>query len=268
MPDPSSLSPSGTPLFEMADLSCRMGERTLLDSLTLQLPAQRLIGLVGHNGSGKSTLLKILARLQAASTGEVHFAGTPLARWRDRPFARKVAYLPQQPPPAPGLLVKELVGLGRYPWHGPLGRFREADRALVDEALALADVAQLADRLVDTLSGGERQRAWLAMMVAQDTECLLLDEPIAALDLAHQIDVLALVQNLCRSRGIGALVVLHDINLAARFCEEILALRAGRLIARGTPEEILTPERLLTIFGLQMDVLVNPANGQRIATAR
>lgn len=268
MADPFRPASSEAVLFDVTDMSCRVGDRTLLASLTMQLPARRLVGLVGHNGSGKSTLLKILARQQVASTGEVRLAGTPLARWQHRAFARKVAYLPQQPPPAPGLLVKELVGFGRYPWHGPLGRFRKADRILVDEALVLADVAHLADRLVDTLSGGERQRVWLAMLVAQDADCLLLDEPISALDLAHQIEVLDLVRSLCRERGIGVLVVVHDINMAARFCDEILALRAGRLIARGTPGELLTSERLQAIFGLHMDVLVNPANGLRIVAAR
>ncbi len=131
------------------------------------------------------------------------------------------------------MLARELIALGRYPWHGALGRFGEADRAKVEEAMALTATGPLADRLVDTLSGGERQRVWLAMLVAQDTQCLLLDEPTSALDIGYQIEVLALIRRLSHSKGLGVVIVLHDINMAARFCDEILALRAGRLIARG-----------------------------------
>ena len=153
------------------------------------------------------------------------------------------------------MLVRELVALGRYPWHGALGRFGEGDRAKVEEAMALTDIRGFADRQVDTLSGGERQRVWLAMLVAQDAECLLLDEPISALDVAHQIEVLSLVHRLSAERGLGVVVVLHDVNMAARFCDEILALKQGRLIARGSPEAIMTPGELQRIYGLAMDVL-------------
>ncbi len=163
----------------------------------------------------------------------MRFEGKALPHWGNRPLARKLAYLPQQTPPAAGMLARELVALGRYPWHGALGRFGEADRAKVEEAMALTGTGPLADRLVDTLSGGERQRVWLAMLVAQDPQCLLLDEPTSALDIAYQIEVLALIRQLSHAKGLGVVIVLHDINMAARFCDEILALRAGRLIARG-----------------------------------
>ena len=194
-----------------------------------------MAGLVGHNGSGKSTLVKLLARQEAPTAGAIHFDGQPLGAWRDRAFARAVAYLPQHTPLAPGMLVRELVALGRYPWHGALGRFTNADRDKVAEAMALTDTARYADRFVDTLSGGERQRVWLAMLIAQDAGCLLLDEPTSALDIAHQIEVLSLVRKLSRERGVTVIVVLHEINMAARFCDEIVALREGRLVARGAP---------------------------------
>jgi iron complex transport system ATP-binding protein len=157
------------------------------------------------------------------------------------------------------------VALGRYPWHGALGRFGSVDREKVEEAMVLTDIAPFADRLVETLSGGERQRAWLAMLVAQDAACLLLDEPISALDIAHQVDVLALVQRLSRGKGLGVVVVLHDINMAARFCDDIVALHSGRLIARGTPDAILQPERLQAIYGIPMGVLPHPAGGPPIS---
>ncbi|CDZ28709.1 Iron(3+)-hydroxamate import ATP-binding protein FhuC [Neorhizobium galegae bv. officinalis] len=163
------------------------------------------------------------------------------------------------------MLVKELVALGRYPWHGALGRFGKTDRDKVDEAMSLTDVAGMADRLVDTLSGGERQRVWLAMLVAQDAECLLLDEPISALDVAHQIEVLSLVQRLSHSRGLGVLLVLHDVNMAARFCDEIIALHTGRMIVRGAPQAIMTPEALKEIYGLNMAIASHPRNGLLVA---
>ncbi|HEY4250534.1 MAG TPA: ATP-binding cassette domain-containing protein [Roseomonas sp.] len=246
------------PLYALEDAGFTVSGRTILHPLRCDLPAGRVIGLIGHNGSGKSTLVKLLARQQAASAGAIHFEGMALRAWPGRGFARRVAYLPQQTAPATGLLVRELVALGRYPWHGTLGRFGAADRAKVAEALRLTGTEVFADRLVDTLSGGERQRAWLAMLVAQDAACLLLDEPIAALDVAHQVEMLALVQRLSRERGVSVIVVLHDVNMAARFCDEILALHGGRLIARGTPEAIMTPSVLASIYGVPMATLPHP----------
>ncbi|MGO4335672.1 ATP-binding cassette domain-containing protein [Labrys sp. KB_33_2] len=250
-----------TPLFALEEVSFAIPGRVLLQPLTLSLAPGRVIGLVGHNGSGKSTLVKILARQQAPTSGSVRFGGTPLSDWGERAFARQVAYLPQHIPPATSLLSKELVALGRYPWHGPFGRFGKTDSEKVAEAMKLADVGPFADRLVDTLSGGERQRVWLSMLMAQDTRCLLLDEPISALDIAHQVDVLALVQRLSRERGIGVIVVLHDVNMAARYCDELVALHGGRLIARGTPAEIMTPACLKSIYGIEMGVIPHPESG-------
>ncbi|TXI12460.1 MAG: ATP-binding cassette domain-containing protein [Rhizobium sp.] len=264
---PASLSP-GAPLFELDGVTFAIPERALLKPLTLTLPARRVVGLIGHNGSGKSTLVKLLARQQPASLGTIRFEGKALKDWGDRPFARKVAYLPQQTPPATGMLVKELVALGRYPWHGALGRFGQVDRDKVDEAMALTDIVSLADRLVDTLSGGERQRVWLAMLVAQDTECLLLDEPISALDIAHQVEVLSLVHRLSKDKGLGVVVVLHDVNMAARFCDEILALHSGELIARGAPEAIMTPDCLKSIYGIAMGVIPHPDTSHLLGFVR
>ncbi|MCB8821825.1 ATP-binding cassette domain-containing protein [Microvirga rosea] len=262
-------SPSGAAvLFELDSVSFAVQDRTLLGPLSLPLQRQRVIGLVGHNGSGKSTLIKLLARQQAPTGGRISFHGKALHEWGSRSFARMVAYLPQQMPQASGLLVKELVALGRYPWHGALGRFAAADREKVLEAMNLTGIEPMAERLVDTLSGGERQRAWLAMLVAQDAECLLLDEPISALDVAHQVEVLSLVRRLSAERGLSVVVVLHDVNMAARFCDEIIALQNGRLIARGTPAEIVTPAQLQVIYGIAMDVMAHPTTGQPISFVR
>ncbi len=261
---PSSSGETG-PLFKLESVSFSVPDRILLHPLTLTLPEKRIVGLIGHNGSGKSTLLKILARQQLPGGGTVQFKGCSLSAWSSREFARKLAYLPQTTFNAPGMLVRELVALGRYPWHGALGRFGAIDRAKVEEAMLLANVIGMADRQVDTLSGGERQRVCLAMLVAQDADCLLLDEPTSALDIAHQIEVLWLIRTLSHAKGIGVVIVLHDVNMAARFCDEILALHSGRLIARGTPAELVTSEQMRRIYGLDMDVLPHPVSGLPVA---
>lgn len=255
--------------FSLHDLAFNVAERSILAPLTLDIPvAGQVHGLIGHNGSGKSTLLKLLARQQNPTSGSITLDGKPLQSWNDRALARKIAYLAQHLPSAAGMTVRELVSLGRYPWHGPLGRFREEDRRKTDEAIELTGLGALADRLVDTLSGGERQRAWLAMLVAQDTQCLLLDEPISALDIAHQIEVLSLVRKLSQEKGLGIIVVLHDINMASRFCDTITALHSGRLIMHGSPEQIMTPEALHRIYGLPMRVMAHESTGKPLAFAR
>ncbi len=253
------------PLFELEDVSFSVAGKTLLAPLTAALPAGKVVGLIGQNGSGKSTLLKILARQQPASAGRARFRGQLLSEWNDRAFARALAYLPQNTPAAAGLLVEELVALGRYPWHGALGRFGDRDREKVAEAIELTGLQPFARRLVDTLSGGERQRAWIGMLIAQDAGCLLLDEPIAALDIAHQVDILSLVRRLSERKGLGVVVVLHDINMATRFCDEIIALHSGKLIVQGAPDEIMTSEALERIYGVPMAVGPHPQTGRPVA---
>jgi len=257
----------GETLFELRDTSFSIGEKTLLQPLRMSIAARRMTALVGHNGSGKSTLLKILARQHPPTKGSVSFEGRALSAWPDREFARKVAYLPQQIPSANGMLVKELVALGRYPWHGPLGRFRATDRRKVDEAMTVTNIGGLAERVVDSLSGGERQRVWLAMLIAQDAECLLLDEPTSALDIAHQIEILSLIRNLSHAKGLAVLLVLHDVNMASRFCDEIAALHKGQMIAYDAPGKILTPQTLEAIYSVPMVVITHPTSGNPIAAA-
>lgn len=246
-------------LFRIANLSVDVPGRRLLDGVTLDLPAGRMIALIGHNGSGKSTLLRTLARQVAPAAGQAWFEDRALADWRPRDYARRLAFLPQHPPPAEGMTVRELVALGRYPWHGAMGRFSATDDAAVAAALAECALEPLAGRLVDTLSGGERQRAWLAMMVAQAAHALLLDEPISALDIAHQVEVLSLVRRMCHDQGRSPVIVLHDVNMAARFCDHVVALRGGRLAMQGTPADLMRPETLAAIYGLPMQVLADAA---------
>ncbi|MDS9469142.1 ATP-binding cassette domain-containing protein [Paracoccus sp. MBLB3053] len=242
-------------LFTISELSVDVPGRRLLDNLSLDLPQGQVVALIGHNGSGKSTLLKVLARQVPMSSGRVSFCGRDSWDWPAREHARALAFMPQTTPSAEGMTVRELVALGRYPWHGALGRFGERDHAAVGAALAECAVEPFADRLVDTLSGGERQRVWLAMMVAQQAQTLLLDEPISALDIAHQVEVLSLVRRMCHAQNRSAVVVLHEVNMAARFCDHVIALKGGRLAMQGSPDELMRPDVLAKIYGLPMQVL-------------
>lgn len=252
-------------MFDVNAAGFTINGKRLLEPTDLTFEEGRVYGLIGHNGSGKSTLLKLLARQQVPSDGEIQFDGRPLDAWGDREFARHVAYLPQQLPGAEALTGRELVGFGRYPWQGLLGRANDADRRQVERAIELTHTQAFADRLVDTLSGGERQRVWLAMLLAQESRFLLLDEPLAALDIAHQVEVLALIRRLCHELGLGVIVVLHDVNMAARYCDHLVALHSGRLLAEGTPGALMRDATLEAIYGIPMHVMPHPGGDHPIA---
>lgn len=252
-------------MFEVRGVSLEINGAQLLRSMDLAFDEGRIHGLIGHNGSGKTTLLNLLAQQQIPSAGEILLDGKPLHAWNRRAFARQVAYLPQRLPAAENLTGRELVAFGRYPWHGMLGRATAEDRAQIDRAIELTDTGAFADRLVDTLSGGERQRVWLAMLLAQGSRYLLLDEPLAALDIAHQVEVLGLIRRLCRELGLGVVIVLHDINMASRYCDQLVALHGGRVLAEGTPAELMQDATLEEIYGIPMQVMPHPCGAHRVA---
>ena len=241
--------------FDVRDLAVHIGSTAILHNINLAFNEGQVTALLGHNGSGKSTLLKTLARQIPASAGDVRLEGNAAKSLGARAFARIVGYLPQHPPGTDGLTVRELIALGRYPWRGPLGRYSDADYALIDQAIADTDLKPFEHRSVDTLSGGERQRAWIAMLLAQQTRCLLLDEPISALDVKHQVETLRLVQRLARQRELTVIVVLHDVDLASRFCDRLVALKAGQVVADGTPAEIMDSQILESIYSVPMGVM-------------
>jgi iron-chelate-transporting ATPase len=241
-------------LFTLTDLTFDVPGRRLIDTLSLDIAEGSLTALIGRNGSGKSTLLKLIAGQLRPASGQIAHAGRPLSDWPARELARQIAYLPQVTPPAEGIRLSELVALGRYPWRGALGRFRPEDEVAVTDAMTRCGLDSLADRLVDTLSGGERQRGWIAMMLAQGAQTLLLDEPTSALDVAHQVEVLGLVQTMCRETGLSAVIVLHDVNMAARFCDRVVALDGGKLVLDGPVQDLMTPQALARVYGLPMQV--------------
>ncbi|MCW1407738.1 ATP-binding cassette domain-containing protein [Rhizobium sp. 1AS11] len=254
-----------SPFLALSAIDYAIGPKSILSGIDLTLERGRIYGLVGPNGSGKSTLLKIVARQVGPKSGAITFDGKPADDWGSRAFARHVAYMPQFTPATDGMTVRELVALGRFPWHGTLGRFTATDRNMVEEAIVRTELEEFADRLVASMSGGERQRAWIAMMLAQDARCLLLDEPTSALDLAHQASVLSLVKELSHERGLTVIIVLHDINLAARYCDAIIALNRGRITAEGTPSEIMQADTLQSIFGVGMGVFPHPVRNEPVS---
>ncbi len=221
----------------------------------------QVTALVGPNGSGKSTLLKTMARLLRPSGGVVLLDGAAIARLPTAQVARALAVLPQGPVAPAGLTVRELVEQGRYPHAGPLRMLRRQDHAAIAEALELTGMQAFAGRPLDALSGGERQRAWIALALAQATPILLLDEPTTFLDSGHQLEILTLVRRLNRERAMTIVLVLHDLNQAARYADTMVALHRGRIAAHGEPRDVLTVRLLESVFGVHAHILTDPATG-------
>lgn len=254
-------TPSAPHALAVQGASIGYEDRLVVQDLTLEVPAGRITTIVGANACGKSTLLRAMARLLRVRSGSVLLDGTPIESIPSRDVATVLGLLPQSPVSPEGIAVADLVGRGRYPHQGWFRRWTREDDAAVEEALRATDILDLADRPVDELSGGQRQRVWIAMALAQQTDVLLLDEPTTFLDVSHQIDVLDLLTDLNRSRGTTIVLVLHDLNLASRYTDHLVALRGGRLVAQGAPRDVVTPELVAEVFGLQAQVVPDPVSG-------
>lgn len=241
-------------ILEARQLELAYEEREVVRGLSLAVPSRQIIALIGPNGSGKSTILRALSRALRPRDGAVYLNGRDIHTLSPTKLARQLAILPQGPEAPPDLTVRELVWYGRSPHLTWLGRPTATDAEVVAWALGETKLEQLADRTVATLSGGERQRAWIALALAQTPEVLLLDEPTTYLDISHQLEVMELVHRLNRSLGLTVIMVLHDINQAARYAHRLIALQTGRLVADGPPAEILTPDLLRTVFRVEARV--------------
>lgn len=248
------------PRLSAVGLSLGYAETPVVHDLDLQVPDGRITVVVGANACGKSTLLRGLARLLRPRSGAVLLDGEAIHRRPTRQVARVLGLLPQNPVAPEGVTVVDLVARGRHPHHGLLRRWTGADDAAVAEALALTDTLDLADRVVDELSGGQRQRVWIAMALAQGTDLLLLDEPTTYLDVAHQVEMLDLLADLNARRGTTIVMVLHDLNLAARYADHLVALRGGTVVAEGSPREVVTEEVVREVFGLDNRVIDDPVS--------
>ncbi|MGY1755110.1 ABC transporter ATP-binding protein [Blastococcus sp. SYSU D01042] len=243
-------------------LTLAYGDRTVIEGLDLAVPAGRITAVVGANASGKSTLLRSMSRLLSPRAGRVLLDGKAVHRMPAKELARTLGLLPQSPIAPEGITVSDLVGRGRHPHQGMFSRWSREDDAAVAAALEATQTTALAERAVDELSGGQRQRVWIAMALAQQTDLLLLDEPTTFLDVSHQIEVLDLLTDLNRVRGTTIVMVLHDLNMAARYADHLVALEAGRVHASGDPAAVLTEDCVRTVFGLDSRVVLDPVSGK------
>jgi len=236
----------------------------IIDDLDLDVAAGEVTVIVGANASGKSTLLRGLARLLRPEAGVVTLDGRDIAALPRKQVATVVGLLPQQPLAPEGITVGDLVGRGRYPHQGWFRQWTSTDDGIVAAAMSATETLELAGRRLEELSGGQRQRVWIAMALAQDPNILLLDEPTTFLDVTHQIEVLDLLLELNRERGTTVVMVLHDLNLAARYADHLVVMRHGRIVANGTPADTLTAAVVLDAFGLDAQIVPDPVCGSPI----
>lgn len=234
---------------------------SIIRDLNLAIPTGQMSALVGANGCGKSTLLRGLARLLKPHGGTVYLDGSSIFNLSTKQVAQQLGILPQSPVAPEGLTVRDLVAQGRYPYQNWLQQWSAKDEKIVQQALLITDLLELADRALDTLSGGQRQRAWIAMALAQDTDILLLDEPTTFLDLAHQIEVLDLLYELNQTQGRTIVMVLHDLNQACRYADYLVAIKDGRIFTAGEPKQVMTEEMVQEVFGLECRVVADPVVG-------
>ncbi|MYV98652.1 ABC transporter ATP-binding protein [Streptomyces sp. SID3343] len=243
--------------LEARGVTVGYGSRIVIDHLDVAIPTGVVTTIIGPNGCGKSTLLRTLSRLLKPSKGTVVLDGEDIVKLKTRDVAKKLGLLPQGPVAPEGLTVADLVATGRHPHQSWVRQWSSDDAAVVARALAMTGVSDLAERPVDALSGGQRQRVWISMTLAQGTDLLLLDEPTTYLDLAHAVDVLDLVDDLHES-GSTVVMVLHDLNLATRYSDNLVVMREGSVLAQGHPRDVITAELLHEAFGLRARVVDDP----------
>ncbi|HWM06150.1 MAG TPA: ABC transporter ATP-binding protein [Actinophytocola sp.] len=249
------------PRLHAQDLQLAYGENVVVDGLDFAVLDGTVTAVIGPNGCGKSTLLRALGRLLPARRGHVLLDGKRIDRTPTREVARVLGVLPQAPTAPEGLTVADLVARGRHPHQAWYRQWSSDDEGAVAQALSWTGMAEFAERAVDTLSGGQRQRVWISMVLAQGTDVILLDEPTTFLDLAHQVDVLDLVERLHTEAGRTVVMVLHDLNLAARYAQRLVAMKDGAIVAEGPPQQVLTSDMLREVFDLDAQVVTDPVSG-------
>ena len=239
--------------MKVKDLTKQYDGKTVVDSISFEIPRGKVISMIGPNGAGKSTVLNIISRLIARDSGLVDFEGKDIGRWKSKELAKRLAILTQSNNVQMKLTVRELVAFGRFPYSG--GRLTQEDQEIVDRAVSYMELEEFQDRFIDELSGGQRQRAYIAMVIAQDTEYVLLDEPTNNLDIYHATNMMKIVRRLCDELGKTVLLVLHEINYAAFYSDYICAFKDGRIASFGTVKEVMTKETLSEIYGVDFEIL-------------
>ena len=246
--------------FEAKNIVTGYDKKIIIDGIDLSVPSNKVSVIIGSNGCGKSTLLKTMARLIKPLSGDIVIDGKKITTMSSKKLAQILGLLPQSPVVPEGITVWDLVSRGRFPYQNLFSSLNKEDFEAVEEALEIMGISELANRCIDELSGGQRQRVWIAMALAQQTDILLLDEPTTYLDIAYQVEILDLLTDLNRKRGTTIVMVLHDINLSARYADYIFALRKGKLVSQGSPEDIITSELINDVFGLDCEVIKDPVS--------
>ncbi len=247
--------------FQAEQIVAGYDHKTVIHDVSLVIPSNKISVIIGSNGCGKSTLLKTMARLIKPTSGKITLDGKPIGKIPPKQLARVIGLLPQSPIVPEGISVADLVGRGRYPHQSLLSGWSKKDYEAVAEAMTLMDITEFANHNIDELSGGQRQRVWIAMALAQQTDILFLDEPTTFLDITYQVEILDLLTDLNRKHGTTIVMVLHDINLSARYADHIFALHNGMLVAEGEPSQVITDTLVKNIFGLDSIVIKDPIAG-------
>lgn len=239
-------------------------KKVIVNDLTIGIPDSQITTIIGSNGCGKSTLLKAMTRIIPHQKGQILLDGADIHKKHTKELAKELAILPQTQDSAVGLLVEELVSYGRFPYQSGFGSLTKEDKEIIDWALNATNTYELKNHFVDELSGGQKQRVWIAMALAQNTDIIFLDEPTTYLDMAHQLEVLELLQNLNEKEKRTIVMVLHDLNHAARFSNYMIALEKGNLVKAGTPEEVMTSEVLKKVFNIDAVISKDPRSNKPI----
>ena len=236
--------------ISVKNLSVAYESNTIIEDMNLSIPKGKISIIIGANGCGKSTLLKTIARINKPKSGDIFINNKNIKKVKEKDIAKEVAFLPQGPVCPSGLTVRELVAFGRFPHQKIIGGLNNHDKETIDWAIKETGLSEFADREVENLSGGQRQRAWIAMTLAQETEIIMLDEPTTYLDMSYQLEVLEVLQKLNREKKITVVIVLHELNNACRFADNIIGLKKGKLVCEGSPIDVINKENLKEIYGI------------------
>lgn len=252
--------------ISVQNLSVAYENNTIIEDMNLSIPKGKISIIIGANGCGKSTLLKTIARINKPKSGDIFINGNNTKKIKEKNIAKEVSFLPQGPTCPSGLTVRELVAFGRFPHQKMIGGLNEHDKKIIDWAIEETGLKEFADKVVDNLSGGQRQRAWIALVLAQETEIIMLDEPTTYLDMSYQLEVLEVLQKLNRSKNITVVIVLHELNNACRFADNIIGLKKGKIICEGKPSEVINRETLKKIYGIDASLRLSEDGEYPICT--
>ena len=246
------------------NLNISYGNLDIVKDLNLDIPKGKITTIIGSNGCGKSTILKTIARIIQAKSGDIFVNNINIKEQSPKDLAKVMAVLPQSPQAPSGLTVEELIAYGRFPHQKGFGKMRKEDEDIVTWALKSTGIEEFRERPMEALSGGQRQRAWIAMALAQQTEILILDEPTTYLDLAHQLEILKLLEELNRKQGTTIVMVIHELNNAARFADHMIGVKKGKVVCQGTAHEVMTKENLKELFNIDAEIVEDPRNNKPV----